>query len=678
MVKYGRRKSGERTLYMKLLETNTLIQSANSRLKAYQKTKDDMIALKQQFHGIANTDAMSGKGADAIKAFYSEQAAGAELWLDLCDMKITFFKSIPREIEQAGFGRHDLLEESFLDSELKHAGQRAYHIIDGQHDEISRILGSIDDILSLSPFDKSSVTGKLDASDHKKRQTAEHLHKLDAKLVHEYAQSEALEHEVEAFFRTLANLTSKAGGPQSFNAKAFHDTDVYKRKDSMQKQAHQYIKMKQQEETAFLQKKLDRISDPDEYINIAEKLGADNMSAEQLQYYSSLVQLKAMRQAGQMLVDGAKGITLGIWDAGKDTVIGAYDFAIWLQRAQGHAGTIEQAKAGQELIGAIYNAPETFDYMVQSFKTSWNENIIHGDTYSRTHYIAYAAVSLLGAKGAGEVTGVTRAGRFVTKEAKTFIADQKKVAAGIYTKGKSSISQPWKPALAGIGESPSPAGKAIDVKQETLLNFNGSFRDKRDLDISETSPRKIDNLEQAHIWGEKHYDKWINSLTAEEKQALIDYTGDYYEDINAYLRGVNSSLNGINPTKITDIHSALEKAKIPEDIVVYRGTDLIALRKILPRDEVLTEGLINNLVGQRIKDDAFTSTALLKESAFDYKKVSYSINVPKGTNGAYIAKVSHFPEEAEILLNSGHEMIIRDAKLDADEKIHLVLDLIKK
>lgn len=119
-----------------------------------------MIALKQQFHGIANTHAMSGKGADAIKAFYTEQVSGAELWLDLCDMKITFFKSIPREIEQAGFGQHDLLEESFLESELNHAGNRAHHIIDGQHGEISRILGSIDDILSLSPFDKSSVTGK--------------------------------------------------------------------------------------------------------------------------------------------------------------------------------------------------------------------------------------------------------------------------------------------------------------------------------------------------------------------------------------------------------------------------------------------------------------------------------------------------------------------------------------
>lgn len=193
-----------------------------------------MIALKQQFHGIANTHAMSGKGADAIKAFYTEQVSGAELWLDLCDMKITFFKSIPREIEQAGFGQHDLLEESFLESELNHAGNRAHHIIDGQHGEISRILGSIDDILSLSPFDKSSVTGKLDDADHKKQQAAEHLHKLDTKLVHEYAQSEALEHEAEAFFRTLADLTNKAGGPQSFNAKAFHATDVYKRKAGIQ------------------------------------------------------------------------------------------------------------------------------------------------------------------------------------------------------------------------------------------------------------------------------------------------------------------------------------------------------------------------------------------------------------------------------------------------------------
>ncbi|KXZ20705.1 TopI - like protein YobL [Bacillus nakamurai] len=465
---------------MKLLETSTLIHSADSRLKAYQKTRDEMAALKQQFHDIANMDAMTGRGADAIKAFYNEQASGAGLWLDLFDMKISFFKSIPREIEQAGFGQNDLLEESFLESELEHAGGKARHIIDGQHDEISRILRSIDDILPLSPFDKSAVTGKLDAAEHKKRQTAEHLHKLDAKLLHEYAESEALEHEADAFFRTLADLTSKAGGPMAFNAKAFYDTDVYKRKADIQKQAHQYIKIKQQEETAFLQKKLDRTTDPDEYVNIAEELGADNMSAEQLQYYSSLVQLKAMRQTGQMLIDGAKGITLGIWDAGKDAVIGAYDIAVWLQRAQGRAGAIEQAKAGQELISTVYSAPETFDYMVQSFKTSWNDNIIHGDTYSRTHYIAYAVASLIGAKGVGKVTGVTKAGKFVTNEAKTFIADQKNVAKTISKKTKPYFKGPHSnqlnPALQGAGSIESPLmkmEKGLDKKQESVVRIDG-------------------------------------------------------------------------------------------------------------------------------------------------------------------------------------------------------------
>ncbi|WP_081412626.1 ADP-ribosyltransferase [Fictibacillus gelatini] len=63
------------------------------------------------------------------------------------------------------------------------------------------------------------------------------------------------------------------------------------------------------------------------------------------------------------------------------------------------------------------------------------------------------------------------------------------------------------------------------------------------------------------------------------------------------------------------------------------------------------------------------------KSSIDYNLVSWTINVPKGANGAYVAKISHYPNEAEFLFNSGQEMIIRDAKLDPDGKIHLVLDL---
>ncbi|MBT2711290.1 hypothetical protein J7E23_00305 [Pseudomonas sp. ISL-88] len=424
--------------------------------------------------------------------------------------------------------------------------------------------------------------------------------------MHEYAQSEALEHEAEAFFRTLADLTSKAGGPLSFNAKAFHDTDVYKRKAGIQKRAHQYIKIKQQEETAFLQKKLDRTSDPGEYVNIAEELGADNMNAEQLQYYSSLLQLKAMRQAGQMLIDGAKGIMLGIWDAGKDAVIGAYDIAVWLQRAQGRAGAIEQAKAGQELISAIYSAPETFDYMVQSFKASWNENIIHGDTYSRTHYIAYAVASLIGAKGAGKVTGVTRAGRFVTKEAKTFIADQKNAAARIYAKGKSSVSQPWQPAFSGIGEPFSQAGKAVDVKQESVVynkkqsigrttgNHKKSFLIKGDLHVHES---KGGHLIERHVG--KSDEELIKRL--EENPKIKG--ASTFTDQNTAQQIVDEVLH----QKKKEIEDWLNHSVKPTQDFSYNGQEIIG-RGVKKGSTRIIEMKNAKIVLKRNKDGSFILT----------------------------------------------------------------------
>lgn len=68
---------------------------------------------------------------------------------------------------------------------------------------------------------------------------------------------------------------------------------------------------------------------------------------------------------------------------------------------------------------------------------------------------------------------------------------------------------------------------------------------------------------------------------------------------------------------------------------------------------------------------------MVKESSFGHMGVSWEINIPKGSNAAYVGKISHFPDEAELLLNSGQEMIIKSASVDSDGKIHLVLNLIK-
>ncbi|PSA89736.1 TopI - like protein YobL [Bacillus atrophaeus] len=474
---------------MKILEAHSLLESAETRLKAYENMREEMAALKKQFKGMANLDdAMTGKGANAIKAFYNEQAEGAGLWLDLIDMKIAFFKSVPREIESAKFDDNAYVEESYLDSELNNAIQKADGIIDAHHKDMKSILHSIDDIISLTLFDKSTVTDQLDKADQKRKKTITDLHKLDEKLKSDYEAAVALEQEVQAFFETLTGSTNKGKSidPITFNAKAFHETDAYKKKADIQKQAHQYLKVKQQEEIKHLQTKLDKTTDPDEYLKIADELGADNLTAEQLQYYSNLVYMKGLQETGRILADSTKGFVVALWDAGKDIVIGvydlavgSYDLAVWSYRASGKMGIKEQVKAGQEFQNVIYSAPETFDYMVESFKKSWNDNMIHGDAYSRSHYVTYAIASLFGAKGLGKVSSTTKAGKFVTKETKAFLKDQKDVAKNITEKAKPYFKEPntnrLEPALQGAGGFENPASrlnKELDKKQESVVRID--------------------------------------------------------------------------------------------------------------------------------------------------------------------------------------------------------------
>ncbi|MCY8929882.1 T7SS effector LXG polymorphic toxin [Bacillus subtilis] len=680
---------------MKILEVSTILETAETRLKAYQTLREHMATLKKQFKKMANLDdAMTGKGANAIKAFYKEQATGADLWLDLIDMRIAFFKNIPSAIEAATFDDDAYIEESYLDNELYNGLVKADGIIEAQQKEIKSILNSIDDILPLSLFDNSTVTDKLDKADKKRKKTITHLHNLDEKLNSDYEASEVVEHEVRAFFEALTGATSKGGStnPISFNAKAFHETDVYQNKADIHKQAQQFIKAKKQEEIEYLKKKLDKTTDPDEYLQVAEKIGTDNLSAEQLQYYSSIVQMKAQQQTGKMLVEGGKGVIVGLWDAGKDIVtgacdlaVGAYDLAIWSYRAQGKMGIEEQVKAGQELQNIIYSAPETFEYMVDSFKKSWNDNMVHGDVYSRSHYITYAVASLFGAKGLGKVASATKAGKFVTKETKAFVNDHKSIAKNITEKAKPYFKLPsnnqLESAIQGVGniESPIPKlEKGFDKKFENFVQINSSDHSKSGgVGPNENSKitRDIKTVEEAHQWGSKYYDDWIKSLTPSEQEAIKQYTGDDYKKINDYLRGISDSLDGIDLDTIYNIKNGLDKARVPHNLQVYRGTDLRPLESLI---EINKYGDINaeSLIGKIFRDNGFVSTAIVKESSFDHMEVSWEINVPAGTNAAYLGKISHFPNEAELLLNFGQEMVIKSAHVDSNNKLHIILDLI--
>lgn len=186
----------------------------------------------------------------------------------------------------------------------------------------------------------------------------------------------------------------------------------------------------------------------------------------------------------------------------------------------------------------------------------------------------------------------------------------------------------------------------------------------------------LNSLDDAGKFGDKFYGEWLKSLSAEEKEAIRIYTGNDYTKINNYLREKVKTLDGVEPKVLENLNSALGKAKVPYDMKVYRGTDLLPFDELYKLDK---NGNINynSLIGKTVSDKGFMSTAILESSSFN-KEVLWTINVPAGSNAAYIAPLSKYPVEAELLFNSGQSMVIKEAVVDSSGKLHLTLDLIKK
>ncbi|MFJ7747638.1 HNH/ENDO VII family nuclease [Peribacillus sp. NPDC097295] len=138
-----------------------------------------------------------------------------------------------------------------------------------------------------------------------------------------------------------------------------------------------------------LKAQLDSVTDPDKFLKIANKIGYENLEPNQQQY---AIQLETNRQTTEI----AKGVGVGLYDAGKDFVVGTWNFV---------------TNPGESLKGmanSIVHPVHTYEYISKSIKDSYERDMVNGDTYSRAHWVSYAigtvATSVVGTKGAGTVT----------------------------------------------------------------------------------------------------------------------------------------------------------------------------------------------------------------------------------------------------------------------------------
>ncbi len=162
-------------------------------------------------------------------------------------------------------------------------------------------------------------------------------------------------------------------------------------------------------------------------------------------------------------------------------------------------------------------------------------------------------------------------------------------------------------------------------------------------DITEKWPGKAVPQDRAVNVLRRESEDWIKALTDDEKRAIQKYTynsGDqkpnrFFERLNAMLRGdlpENEKLKKYAET----ISSALKKNKLKQDVIAFRGMDVDPTNGAMP--------------GTFIKPGQFFSSSVVDTHAFKtgYKLVIY---VKRGSNAAYIEKLSSFPKQRELLLD---------------------------
>lgn len=187
-------------------------------------------------------------------------------------------------------------------------------------------------------------------------------------------------------------------------------------------------------------------------------------------------------------------------------------------------------------------------------------------------------------------------------------------------------------------------------------------------------------LEDVRGMGERQLAK----ATDAQKQAIFNYTSTDFGIMNAYLRGLSNKPSDSIMKSLEGIDDFMASARTSRTVYCVRQLDgsenLSTLLDEVGRVEAEKNPKL--LIGKRITENGFSSTSV-DEGGYNDEygpfggSVTMNIVVPKGSRAAYIAGLSDFEPEHELLIDRDSTFKVRNAEF-SEGKWVLWLKLIRK